>query len=636
MNRYIRMWDEDCNDINKIKKIKFNKNINDLFSINNEETLILYEDGTCESLECGLEGRKKSFNADEEKEVVRSIVNPQLQKISKVAFFTTLKGTLITYFVRNESKKLWELFYFLLEKETLRINGDISIIKIQRLEQHATLMSYTVVDGNVFPHLISIWSDKRVFMQQLRYDQAMIHEDPGHFISILNIFNVEQPIIIKGVSKDCIAMYGSNLNQDGASLVLYNTHFKIAQTKQYFKVFFNTSRLWVIGSNIFLAVGQNLSVIPFRISKEQLSDLIGSQRTNELTQSVDQEYINEDDEIEQAISFDAVAQNNLNLVKKIEVEQTIVGPVNGKVSQIVQEQLTSIDDVTDKLRKLYAFDVVFDVVRDKNLLANTAATQIFNNQNGHSVMSEEFELFARELERCGASEYEITEKLIPHIIATKSSKDLIHCLRRYSNISEKTLTSALKYAVSCAEVDEETVVSNGIEKEKISDMEMEIDSKTDYPNVDVLFQDDKKSNFDLLNVVLSCSFDSVNILSYLRKNLDIGSAIFLLKHFNKILTSQNSDLLQNAMSCENFDDDRIILNWACLLIDSHYQQFVLSKDNSICDELTKLLELLREYTDNLKELGSFVPILHNLVQRKVVKNESKYSQWYSIERVKLY
>lgn len=157
MNRYMRMWDEDCNDINKIKKIKFNKNINDLFTLNNEETLILYEDGSCESLECGLEGRKKTVNSEDgEKEVVKSIVHPQLQKILKVAFFTTLKGTLITYFVRNESKKLLELFYFLLEKDTLRINGDISIIKIQRLEQNATLMSYTVVDGNVFPHLISI------------------------------------------------------------------------------------------------------------------------------------------------------------------------------------------------------------------------------------------------------------------------------------------------------------------------------------------------------------------------------------------------------------------------------------------------------------------------------------------------
>lgn len=158
MNRYMRMWDVDCNDINKIKKIKFNKNINDLFTLNNEETLILYEDGTCESLECGLEGRKaKTTDLSEDlKEVVRSVINPQLQKISKVAFFTTLKGTLITYFVRNESKKLLELFYFLLEKDTLKINGDISIIKIQRLEQHATLMAYTVVDGNVFPHLISL------------------------------------------------------------------------------------------------------------------------------------------------------------------------------------------------------------------------------------------------------------------------------------------------------------------------------------------------------------------------------------------------------------------------------------------------------------------------------------------------
>lgn len=471
-------------------------------------------------------------------------------------------------------------------------------------------------------------------MQQLRYDQAMIQEDPGHFISILNIFNVEQPIIIKGVSKDCIAMYGSNLNQDGASLVLYNTHFKIAQTKQYFKVFFNSSRLWVIGSNIFLAVGQNLSVIPFRISKEQLSDLIGSQRNNQLTQTVDQEYINEDDEIEQAISFDHVAQTSLNQIRKMEAEKK-QGMKNGKLKgNKHQVKVTSIDEVTDKLRKLYAFDVVFDVIRDQNLLTNTAKTQIFNNQNGILVMSEEFELLAMELERCGASEYEITEKLIPHIIATKSSKDLIHCLRRYSNISERTLTSALNYAVSCANADKE-IFSNGIAME--TDLpEIKEQSIKAFDHVDVLFQDDKMENFDLLNVVLSCSFDSVNILSYLRKNVDISSAIFLIKHFNKLLTNQKSDLLQNAMSCENFDDDRIILNWACLLIDSHYQQFALSKDSSICDELTKLLDLLKDYIENLKDLNSLVPILHNLVQRKVVKTERKYSQWYSIEKVKLY
>lgn len=134
-----------------------------------------------------------------------------------------------------------------------------------------------------------------------------LEDAPGHFVSMLPAINVDYPLSILGVSRDCVAIYGAHATQEGGALILYNTQFKVIESKQLFKVFFTNSQLWCVDTHIFLAAGQKLAVISFRISKEHLSDMLGSQRCINLHTFVDTECINSDAELEEILEFDKEA-----------------------------------------------------------------------------------------------------------------------------------------------------------------------------------------------------------------------------------------------------------------------------------------------------------------------------------------
>lgn len=75
-----------------------------------------------------------------------------------------------------------------------------------------------------------------------------------------------------------IAMYGAEPSQEGASLQIYNTQFKVTQSKTQLKLFTLGSKLWLIEDCILLTIGQNLAVVPFHVATEQLAALVGSHR----------------------------------------------------------------------------------------------------------------------------------------------------------------------------------------------------------------------------------------------------------------------------------------------------------------------------------------------------------------------
>ena len=77
------------------------------------------------------------------------------------------------------------------------------------------------------------------------------------------------------VSNSYVAMYGGNIDEEGAQLILYNVQFKVCQTRQSFKLFHPT-KMWCIDDNVMLCVGQNLAVVPFFINTQQLSEMVGS------------------------------------------------------------------------------------------------------------------------------------------------------------------------------------------------------------------------------------------------------------------------------------------------------------------------------------------------------------------------
>ena len=89
---------------------------------------------------------------------------------------------------------------------------------------------------------------------------------------------------------------------------------------------------------------------------------------------------------------------------------------------------------------------------------------------------------------------------------------------------------------------------------------------------------------DVLNILLACSFDSKTIVKYLRTEINLNELIFLMDYMHKLLIQNPlegpdlvDDILPNSVNCEEFDYDGQLFEWFTLLLDSHYQQILMTK-----------------------------------------------------------
>jgi hypothetical protein len=154
-NRYLRLWGLSEINLNRVKKIKFYRNIDNIFNVCNEHTLVLYQDGTCESLESALETRK----LDKENPPIDTLPSQNLiySSITNVNVLETNQAEyLLTYFRVNSLTGAVELNYMLLDNEVLKPVESPKVIKLERLEPNVKLLGYTVADGNFHPSLITI------------------------------------------------------------------------------------------------------------------------------------------------------------------------------------------------------------------------------------------------------------------------------------------------------------------------------------------------------------------------------------------------------------------------------------------------------------------------------------------------
>lgn len=429
---------------------------------------------------------------------------------------------------------------------------------------------------------------------------------PGHFVSMLTAINVDHPLSVLGVSRDCIAIYGANATQEGGALFLYNTQFKVIESKQLFKVFFTNSRLWTVDTHIFLAAGQKLAVISFRISKEQLSDMLGSQRSMNLTSFVDTECINTDAELEEALEFD-----------KTTTTQSTKDATNGH-SDYDMAELCDInmdkkqraferpEDLLVDLRSLQQHDILIDVKLDDALLADMAELKLSSNTNSTHFNSKTIKSIVDELERIGESEIAISNMIVPMCIESNLADDLVVCIRNYSNVSEKMLAISIKYF---------------IDKIQTNDGDS-IELANKY-----------KSQ---LNAILSCAFEPEVMVDQLRAYLNFDKVQILLDHIFDAVKSEEQQLEDRPQNGEPVDEDILLVKWFTVVIDSHFHQFILSRDAKLIEKLIQWKELIDNLLIDIQQSKTISAMLYNLVDSKLMAKENVATKWYSIEEVKLY
>ncbi|XP_005182464.2 nucleolar protein 11 [Musca domestica] len=626
-SKYLRCWDEGTTDVNKCKKLKFQKYITNLVSCG-DDTFVLYVDGSCELLAKALESRKEDANITTAQQLELS----NKLSFSNASVFVLANGSkILTYFERNSLNGDYYLVRLPLSENGAELEAP-KRFKLSRENLSVTVAGAAVIEGGGVPALLTIWSDKRMFILNLS-DDVCPERSPGNFVSVLTQLKVDSPLSVMGISKHFVAIYGANHGQEGASLLLYNTQFKVIKTKQFFKVYFNYSKLWSVNDHIILAMGQNLSVVKYQVLKEVLSELVGTQVSNDYQTSIEIDHINEEDMMEECLQYSKDFQTqNSNEVADADADEA------GKPLKIQEaDGLTipymGVQDFDKELNALRQLHLHVDVVNDSQL--DAVHINLMSNHNDAGFSCSEIQLIAQQLERVGASEHEISEKLLTVLMKANLLKDIGVCLRRYTNISEKILSKTLnyilkRYSSASGESNEKGTKVNGIAQEEHMETEGILSRKPSASGNTSEIQ-------DILNTLLACSFDAETIAKCIRQDMEYKEVVIILEHLYNMITSDDMYLEERPALYETSTEYELqLLRWFGVFLNSHFQKLALSKEVALIELLFKWHELFQSYRQEIVELQNVAALLHNVVERRTVAKEKSSSKWYSIEEVYLF
>ncbi|XP_004526251.1 uncharacterized protein LOC101453628 [Ceratitis capitata] len=572
-NRYIRCWDASSTDINTIKRIKLHKLVVDIVP-SSSDTIILYSDGSWDWLSTAI---SSSSN------VVSTSINPLNLKydcLKDVNANLLINGVpILSFFVQGVDNKETELIII-----PLTCDGQRKSLKITRKDMTVSLSGYSIVEGDNAPMLLTIWSDQRLFL--LNLDETLEAEkSPGNFVSIISTLKVDTPLSVLGVARNCVAIYGANSNQEGASLILYNTQFKIIKAQQFFKVYFSCSRIWIHEGNIIIAMGQNLSVVTYRMSQELLVDLLGTYNSENHVR-IEGDLINEEDYLQSICSY----KNSSYRSERKEYIYNNISNGNESYSRL-KEKLCKGSCLGQQ------FQTFIQVDQDKSFLDDTVAI-VETSLEKQLINRTLFEFFIRQFESYGTTEQEISEKMLLMLSKNSNSLKITSLMSRLSNSPESIFTK---------------VFFSMLEKS--------------YPNIlkDKSFASIILKSFGP-NTVFQPSKQMI-LMDQLRNDFSSFGLLYLLEYFYKLLT----ELSASCSTRCNIKVEMKIICWFDILLNAYFQQLILSKDIEVLNLLLKWTNLISTYTTQVKKLEELSILLYSLVQKEYSITNPSASIWYCIE-----
>ncbi|KAK5642150.1 hypothetical protein RI129_008317 [Pyrocoelia pectoralis] len=265
---FIRMWKGDEEYVDKLKKYKFNKPVHTLVTCN-QTCFLVFKNRTVLSLSDGLENRKESDD---------SVSRLHTENLDVLTAYVDEKHFVAT--LSSDSNKMLVGISVFSESNVYRNSFEVS-----RNNKRITLKGQILcqIDNHVDVVLLTLWSDGKLYSYKVDNRDTSDSDTvstklSGNLFAPFEFLSCKDNITMAYINQHHIGMYGGDANEEGAALILYNTQFKVSQSKQLLKLFTSGAKLWKIENHILFCSGQSLGVIPFYLDKEQLSSLVGSHR----------------------------------------------------------------------------------------------------------------------------------------------------------------------------------------------------------------------------------------------------------------------------------------------------------------------------------------------------------------------
>ncbi|XP_050665742.1 nucleolar protein 11 [Leptidea sinapis] len=504
----IKMWTSEEDNLDKLKKYKFSANISKLIPFvngSNKTSIIIFENGNCASLTYGIDNRK-TFE-------VKSFIKDTDILVDVIAYSVKNKDY-ICHVVKNQ-KGRYEIINCPLRDEL----GDLEMAKLNRVKVTRTEQQF-VVGYLLSAHnyqVYFLWNDSKMTAYNLL-------SKSWNTVGTVPWINTQSGVSLAWMGESHLILFGSNLDQDGAIIVAYNTVLGVGSCRYPMKMYTEGAKLYCFNGRIILEASNHIGMLPYILETDRnLSSLLGSH-------------------------------------------------------DITLDNSTEIADWDSPV------DLLFKVNDD-----------------------------LRDLLKVGISERSICAQTIPPLLENNDFRIVFRTIKEFTDIPESILILVLKYSINIINPDNIDVMN----EELFTNLcQCKKDSKKE-----VIMS---KARFELLNYVLQISFSDALIIPYIKNSLTLDEVLFLMTYIGYLL--MESDKI--------FHYESKLYDWCALLIDSFYQQYVMTNDVKVAYVLEKTRAVVTNLTEKLYSINSIMPSLNKLVNGKPV-SEPKDKTSYSIEILKI-
>ncbi|KAK3916639.1 Nucleolar protein 11 [Frankliniella fusca] len=221
----------------------------------------------------------------------------------------------------------------------------------------------------------------------------------------------------------------------------------------------------------------------------------------------------------------------------------------------------------------------------------------------------------------GYSQAMLCEELIPFLIEKRKISDIISLLKKLPDFPEEPLVRVLIFCL-----DSPVSAFNSIKHEIENGDSVEVDGEDDSRDSQSALVEFSKGQRALLDVIIRTPFSEAMILPYLRSRLNLPHCLALLQYIAQSLPQTN-----------DVSYSKSLLKWSAVLLDSHYQQLLLSKDECVSSTITAIKELVESQVEYMDDLKVLQPILERVkCGQHFQKQNTLTNNFYSIETLRLY
>lgn len=205
----------------------------------------------------------------------------------------------------------------------------------------------------------------------------------------------------------------------------------------------------------------------------------------------------------------------------------------------------------------------------------------------------------------GISERVICAQLLPSILE-KSPAEISTFISEFCDIPESVIVLLLQYAIKALNI---------------------IEPCSDKDFVQAFTSPENEDAINLLSVILSAPFSDAIMIPHLRNGLTLNNAVLLMNF-----------LSYSLLTCTNFqnsDGERRLFDWCTVLLDSFYQQFLMTNSEAVASALQNMADMVDELIKQLHVIDSALPYINRLLSKKIVEDSHKEAALYTIEVINI-